>query len=84
MLVEITSSIPVPAVIRGCEMKAGDYGLIVEDNCQHNSIGHYAYRHGSDSPILNLSRFPDNWNPGENIKVELLPPGSCITITRTE
>ncbi len=84
MIVEIASSIPVPAVVRGCEMKAGEYGLIVEDHCERNAVGHYVYRHGNDSHILNLSRFPDHWDDGKDIKVELLPPGSCITITRTE
>ncbi len=72
-----------PGVVRGDNMKAGDFGVIVDANTS-DCLDHYVYRHTDDGRILDLSDVPTSWERPTALSVRLLPIGESITITRTE
>ena len=72
-----------PGVVRGDDMKAGDFGVIVDANTI-NCLDHYVYRHTDDGRVLDLSDVPTSWERPTALRVRLLPLSESITITRTE
>ena len=75
-------------IIDGTDIQVGDWGVIVEDKCVGDALGHII--HGREEPgrermvVLDMTDPPIYWGTGEKIKVRLLAIGESITITRTE
>ena len=75
---------PELGVVRGDNMKAGDFGVIIAVNTNTNCLDHYVYRHTDDGRVLDLSDVPTSWERPTALSVRLLPLSESITITRTE